>query len=413
MPASPSRPAILALTQCLPYPPHTGVTNRTYHVLTGLQKRFDVLLVPFVRRFHHTNPEAVHSAHAELAARLDWVAPPMAIPSERNGIRRLLNHLGSLVSGRPYVRWEYASPEFGAAIRSAVGRRVPALIHAESLDLYGWFGRLPAVPLALTHHSLESDLLRARARVTPSFAARAYLELQAGRLETLERKWAPRAALNLMMSEVDAERLRGLAPAAPLMVVPNGVDLEYFTPRKSGTAVPGRLVFVGPTYVYQNRDAADWFLTEIWPRIRKGLPTASLDLIGGAREEDARRYRQVPGVSVRGQLADVRPAMREAALSIAPIRIGGGTRLKILDAWATATPVLSTSVGCEGLAATDGRNIIIRDDPAGFAEAALALLSDASAASGIGTAGRATAEAIYDWDRITGRLADRYEELLG
>lgn len=407
------RPAILALAQCLPYPPHTGVTNRIYHILTGLQKRFDVFLVPFVRRFHHPDQAAVLAAQEVLSRELTWTAGPVPIPAERRRVRRLLNHLASLLSGQPYVRFEYAARGFRSALAQAVASRVPSLVHSESLDMYSWFSQLPAVPLTVTHHSVESDLLRSRALVTPGAPAQAYLRLQARRMETLEREWAPRVAANLMMSEIDAARLRQSAPGASTLVVPNGVDLAYFTPGKSGATVPGRLVFVGPTYVYQNREAVDWFIAEIWPRIRKGLPTASLDLIGGARDEDARRYSRVPGVSVRGQVADVRPAMRDAALSIVPIRIGGGTRLKILDAWATGTPVLSTSIGCEGLAATDGRNIIIRDDPAGFAEAALALLADASAASDIGASGRATAEAIYDWERITGRLADRYEELLG
>jgi len=412
--ASPkSRPAILALAQCLPYPPHTGVTNRVYHILTGLQSRFDVFLVPFFRRFHHPDQGAILEARDALRRELTWTAGPIPIPAERHRIRRVLNHFASVFSGQPYVRFEYAASGFGAALREAVATRAPSLIHAESLDLYSWFSGLPRVPLTLTHHSVESDLLRTRALMTPGAHARAYLRLQARRLERLEREWAPRVAANVMMSDVDEARLCAVAPGASTVVVPNGVDVEYFAPASRSPQVRGKVIFIGPTYVYQNRDAVDWFLDSIWPRVRRLEPEATLDLIGGAREGDSARYAAHSGVTVCGQVKDVRPFLESASCSVVPLRIGGGTRLKILDAWAMETPVVSTVLGCEGLKAVDGENIIIRDDPDAFADAVVSVLQSPPTGRRLGTAGRSTAESVYSWDVITGRLADYYAALIG
>ncbi|HEV8197481.1 MAG TPA: glycosyltransferase family 4 protein [Gemmatimonadales bacterium] len=407
------RPAILALAQCLPFPPHSGVTNRIYHVLAGLQRRFVVFLVPFLRRLNHPTPAAAAAAHARLSQELSWVAEPIRIPGEWNRVRWLFNHAASAMSHAPFIRFEYAEAGFGRAIQEALTRCAPALIHADSLDLYQWFPGLPAVPLAVTHHNIESELLRIRAGVAASPPVKGYINMQARRLEVLERSWAPRVATNVMMSALDAERLRALAPSCSTFVVPNGVDVEYFRRSAGATPDPTRVVFLGPTAIYPNRQAVDWFLEGSWAGVRKDAPSAALDLVGAARPVDAARYGATPGVTVHGHVPDVRPYLAGAAVSIVPIQVGGGTRLKILDAWSMGTPVISTTVGCEGLATVDGENIIIRDDPAEFAEAVSALLRDRARAQRIGAAGRDTAVRSYAWEAITDRLGDHYQQLIG
>jgi polysaccharide biosynthesis protein PslH len=411
--ATKGRPAIVALAQCLPFPPHSGVTNRIYHVLLGLQQRFDVFLVPFLRRLNHPTAAAATSAHARLSGELSWSAEPVRIPGEWNRLRWILNHLASSLSRAPFIRYEYATPGFGRAIREALTRCSPALVHADSLDLYRWFRELPSVPLAVTHHNIESGLLRIRAGVAGSLPVREYINLQARRLEALEREWAPRVASNVMMSDLDAGRLRALSPGCPTFVVPNGVDVEYFRRSDGAVAESNRVVFLGPTAIYPNRQAVNWFVDGSWPSVRKESPSAILDLVGAARTADASRYEMTPGVKVHGHVPDVRPYLEAAACSIVPIQVGGGTRLKILDAWSMGTPVVSTTLGCEGLETVEGENIIIRDDPAQFAEAVSSLLRDPVRARRIGAAGRETAVKSYAWDAITGRLADHYEQLIG
>lgn len=413
MTATDGRRAIVALAQCLPFPPHSGVTNRIYHVLTGLQKRFDVFLIPFLRRLNHPTSEAAEAAHAALSRKLHWSAPPIRIPGEWNRARWAFNHLASSLSRNPFIRYEYAERQYGEAIRLALDKCTPALVHADSLDLYQWFRDLPKVPLAVTHHNIESDLLRIRAGVARALPVRQYIRMQSRRLEELERFWAPRVASNVMVSGLDADRLRVLAPECRTFVVPNGVDIDYFTRIADVTPSSMRVVFVGPTAIYPNRQAVDWFLEGSWPKIRQAIPSAVLDVVGAARPADALRYRRAPGVFVHGYVPDVRPYLQEAVCSIVPIQVGGGTRLKVLDAWAMATPIVSTSVGCEGLETVDEENILIRDERQEFADAVIDLLRNPARARRIGAGGRETAVRSYAWGAITSRLADHYEGLIG
>ena len=405
------RPRLLALTQCLPYPPHAGVTNRIFNILTGLATRFDVQLVPFFRQAHHPSQDAVDQARAALEGRLQSVASPVPIPAERSRTRRVLSHCGSLVRRRPYIWFEYWTPDFRRSLAAALEGGAPDLIHLESLDLYRWISELPPGPVAVTHHSIESDLLRVRAAVTPGLLAPAYLRYQANRVEEVERRWCPRVDLNLVVSTADDQRLRRVAPRATTYLAPNGVDLGYFQRRREPDPSP-RVVFVGPSYVYQNREAIEWFLAASWPRILAAVPDATLELVGAGRPADLARFSAHRRVNCLGYLPDIRPVLEAATVAVVPIRIGGGTRLKILDAWGMATPVVSTTIGSEGLDAVDGEHLMVRDDASDIADAVVQLMRDPGLGRRLGAAGRRLAEARYSWSRIAADLADRYVELL-
>jgi glycosyltransferase involved in cell wall biosynthesis len=196
------------------------------------------------------------------------------------------------------------------------------------------------------------------------------------------------------------------------VVVPNGTDTDFLHPN-GGTAAPGRVVFVGPTYSHPNRDAVEFFLREIWPRIGAADAATSLQLIGRSAPVDRARYDAEPGVQVLGQVPDIRPALTQARCVVVPIRIGGGTRIKILDAWALGKAVVSTSIGCEGLDAVDGENILIRDTPAAFARAVLDVLHDARLRARLERNARCTALKKYSWSLVGRTIRSAYVELLG
>jgi glycosyltransferase involved in cell wall biosynthesis len=236
---------------------------------------------------------------------------------------------------------------------------------------------------------------------------RAYLRHQARLLERVERIISAEVAINVMMSEVDAAKLHGLTPRARTAVVPNGVDTEYFNPRPA-EADPLTVVFLGPTYMYPNRDAVDWFLDAMWSTIRAAVPGVELHLIGRASSHDRTRYEQAEGVRCHGYVPDIRPYLARASCSVVPIRIGGGTRLKILDSWAMGVPVVSTSVGCEGLATKEGENIVIRDDPQGFAAAVIRVLGNRVLHAQLSASGRATVERSYSWESIGDHIIATY-----
>jgi glycosyltransferase involved in cell wall biosynthesis len=173
------------------------------------------------------------------------------------------------------------------------------------------------------------------------------------------------------------------------------------------------VVFVGPTYSFPNRDAVEYLLESIWPVIRGKQSGATLELIGRGTGDDLARYNQIPGVSAPGTVPDIRPHLERATCCAVPIRVGGGTRVKILDAWAMGKAVVSTSIGCEGLAAIDGENILIRDDPPAFADGALQVMADASLRNRLERNARETVVRQFSWDVIGERLRDAYRGLIG
>lgn len=406
------RSRILFLSQCLPFPPHSGVTKRTYHILQELQREFDVTLVAFSRRDHQPDAASLVRAAGVLRGKLSDIMNPVPINSEYSIARKLRNHAWSVLSREPYIFYEYGDTRFGKELQRAVDRARPDMIHVDSLDLYRWLPSLPVLPTACTHHNLESDLLRLQADHFPNRVVRGYMKHQAALVERVERRLCPRFDLNVMTSEVDAERLRALAPGARTTVIPNGVDIDFFRPGSPEQVVPGRVAFLGPTYMFPNRDAVDFFLANVWPLIRQRCPESTFHLIGKNSVDEKARFESHPGVTCNGHVPDIRPHFAETAVSIVPIRVGGGTRLKILDGWSMGKAVVSTSVGCEGLETVDGRNILIRDDPAAFAAAVVQVLRDRDLRDRLGHEARKTAEQLYGWRVVGRKLVGLYQDLL-
>jgi glycosyltransferase involved in cell wall biosynthesis len=323
---------------------------------------------------------------------------------------RIAVHGLSFVSGIPYTYFDYGDRSFPRAIRQALRAGPPGLVHIDSLDLHRWLPLVEGLPVACTHHSIESDLLRQRAQQERSAILREYMARQADAIERTERRVCPRLSLNVMMSEVDAARLREIAPMARTFVAPNGVDLAMMRPLTHRPSVKGRVAFLGPSYMLPNRDGVEFFLRQIWPIVRERRPDATFQIIGKVADDHRTAFESHPGVSCTGFVPDLRPFLAEAACCVVPLRIGGGTRLKILDAWAMGRPVVSTAVGCEGLKTEDGLNIVVRDTPDGFAAALLEVLGDQQSAERLGARGRQTAETHYSWDAIGASLARAYEE---
>ncbi len=406
------RNRILFLAQCLPFPPHSGVLNRTFHTLEELQREFDVTLVAFSRRNHQPDGTARTNAVAALREVASDVEAPALIESEWSTGVKIANQLRSVLSGEPYVFYEYDNPEFEKSVQAAIRRNPPDLVHLDSIDLYGWVSQLPPVPTACTHHNIESELLRLPAEHVRFPGLARYIRYQAGLVEKVERRMSPRFAINVMTSPRDEEHLLALAPGARTTVVPNGVDVDFFSQSSADEIVPGRLVFLGPTYMFPNRDAVQFFLDSIFPRIREQCPGASLHTIGKNPPEDKAEFERHAGTTCHGYVKDIRPLFGEAECSVVPIRVGGGTRLKILDAWSMGKAIVSTSIGCEGLATVDGENILIRDDPTEFADAVVRVLRDRNLRDRLGSEARRTVERHYAWRKVGAHLNSTYKQLI-
>jgi polysaccharide biosynthesis protein PslH len=217
-------------------------------------------------------------------------------------------------------------------------------------------------------------------------------------MRRFEQQAAQFVNAQVAVSEEDAQTFREkLGMKNVLGAVPTGVDCEYFQPRPSSATKP-ILAFLGSMDWDANQDAVTWFAREILPRIRTTIPAAELLAIG--RNPPA-SLRDLPGVHLTGTVPDVRPHMQEAAAMVLPLRIGGGTRIKIYEAMAMGVPVISTSIGAEGLDVTHGKNILLADDAAHFADECIRLLRDTPLAASIAASARSHVADNYSWARVS------------
>jgi glycosyltransferase involved in cell wall biosynthesis len=399
------RPRLLFLCQTLPYPPDGGVWIRTYHVLRLLAREFDVTALCFERA-----RTSVHGAAHDIVRGREGLSPlaaveVFALPHKHSRVRFAWDHWRSAMFGRVYTRYVYDSRPFQRRLRELLQSRDFALVHVDSLDLARYLPACRGIPVVCVHHDIESHLLRRRAALDRQRWRRAYFRYQSGLMDAIESRHCERVALNVTCSEHDRSLLLARSPRSRVVVVPNGVDVDTFQPVEGdGSGV----AYVGGTTPFPNRDALDFFCDEILPRLRTAGAHGPIRWIGSASPEEQQIYRERYGMNLTGYVDDVRPLMGDAACHVVPLRTGGGTRLKILNAWAMGKAVVSTSVGCEGLAAVDGQNILIRNHPGEFADAVLQVLGNAQLRRDLGARGRTTAERFYSWDAIGRPMLETY-----
>lgn len=387
------KPRLLFLAHRLPYPPDSGVSIRAFHLLRLLAQSYEVTLVAFHRIGGTASQVALEQHLAVLRTMVaDVVVHP--IPQERSRMRWVADHIRSIFTRRPYTEFVYASSAYRAAVVERCRRTEFAVVHMDSMDLVGYLPLLTGLPVVCGHHNIESTLLRRRAGMEANWLTASYLRLQAGWLRQAEVEWCPLVALNVVVSERDRVELGALAPDASIIVVPNGVDDIAMRPQGAGDQ---GIVFVGGTTWFPNRDALDYFATDVLPRIRARFPEVRTVWVGRVGDEERDRYGRT-GITFTGYVDDIREYVGAAACFVVPLRVGGGTRLKILDAWAMGKAIVSTRAGAEGLDAIEGQNIVLREDPQAFAEAVLEVLSDKPMRDRLGRAGRELIEQKYAWD---------------
>ena len=195
-----------------------------------------------------------------------------------------------------------------------------------------------------------------------------------------------------------------------LRVIPNGVDSSEFSPPPQPVTEP-KVLFLGSFGHTPNLDACEKLLEDLWPEVRKRLPNARLSVVGAQPPDWVRRWNGKDGVTVVGTVPDVKESYRSHRVLVAPLRAGSGTRLKILEALASGLPVVSTTLGAEGLEVTNGHHLLVEDDPTGFVNCVTRLLTDDKLCAQLGAAGRGFVASRWDWDESAKRLLSTYREL--
>jgi glycosyltransferase involved in cell wall biosynthesis len=296
----------------------------------------------------------------------------------------------------------------------AFGRELEQILRRERFDRAVVDHLMPAahypdLPHSLLfQHNVETIIWRRHAEKAATAAHRAYFQLQARRMFAFERRVCREVGHVVVVSPQDAAWTRELFGVPNVSEVPTGVDLEYFTPAEE---VPKQydFVFVGSMDWLANVDGVLYFVREILPLIRRRRPGATLAVVGRKPSPEIQKLAaDDAGVTVTGTVPDVRPYLWESRVSIVPLRIGGGTRLKIYEAMAARSPLVSTSIGAEGLEYTDGENIRIADSAAEFAEQCLDLIEHPQDAARLAGAAWAMVESRFTWDKV----ADVFDKFL-
>jgi glycosyltransferase involved in cell wall biosynthesis len=277
------------------------------------------------------------------------------------------------------------------------------LLYLDHLDSFVFRKLFPRVPVVMDFHNVYSTLARRVARDQTSWGRRTYLHREATLLEKMERQVARTADAVLAVSEQESKHLESLGARA-VYLVPNGVDCSVFRGWKADRS-PGRplILYVGTMSWGPNVTAAQFLAREVLPRVRAALPEACLRVVGRDPTPEVQVLGSLPGVQVTGAVPDVFPHLREAGVLAVPLEAGGGTRLKILEAFAAGLPVVSTPVGCEGLIVTPGQDLLVVHRER-FAEAIGAIFKDPGLGMQLATGARTLVRDSYDW-AIIGKKA--------
>jgi glycosyltransferase involved in cell wall biosynthesis len=398
---------IIFLTTDLSFPPQDGRMLRTYNVLRGLSTRHTVHLVCFDQR-HGVDPlqrrRLAESTLRELCESVDV----FEIPSKRSQSALAMTGIASLLSRQPFSSRVYRSPASVRTLQALASANPVDLIHVENTLLGDHVAQVPSAARVLVHHNVESDLFAQRAASDRHFLRRAFLGLEARKMRAFERRMGPRFGVHIACSAGDAATLSTIMAGVRVCVVPNGVDLEHFSLPDQPHRESLEVVHIGGLNWTPNLLGVEWLIEKVWPHVRTAVPSARLTLVGRSGDAPVAQWQAVNGVNCIGEVPDVRPFFAGAAVSVVPVHVGGGTRLKILNAWAMGTPVVSTTKGCEGLPGRNEEHLLVADTPALFGEAIARLLRQPDLRKALAASGRRLVETEFGWPRIVDRTEEAY-----
>ncbi len=393
---------VLFLTPQPPWPPHTGPAVRNYQLIAGAAARHSVYVLCF------GDADTDLSALDELCSWAGWVARPH--PNLRKRIRRLLG------SPEPDLALRLWSEPFAERLRFILAHQRFDIVQCAGLEMAPYLAVAKAQSLksrlVLDEYNVEY-LLQERIAAVSHTVGRWYSREQARRLRGYESRALAASDGWIAVSERDATVLKPLSAGKPHAVIPIGVAPADHAPPEKPLARSPRLFFAGTLDYRPNRDGLRWFCTRVWPLIRAEAPTAEFIIAGSGAGRGSVWFRQ-PGIHLLGYLdeREFAQALGGAWVVVAPLRAGSGMRVKILEAFLWAKPVVTTSVGIEGIAAAPGEHVRIGDTPETFAAHTIELLRDRLLAAEQGQAAKRLAEELYDWRRFSPRLLDFYERLM-
>ena len=386
------------------WPPNTGGRLRSLHMIGELSRRHQVTVVTT-----HAPGEDPRALEDRLSRchRINSIA--YALPKQ--GTRGFALALaGSWMSPYPADLWRWRLSRVREQVRQRLTEPVDLCV-ADFLVAMPNLPARPAAPVVLFEHNVEYMIWKRLHDVEQRPWRRALLAMEWRKMRRYERLACRRAARTIAVSEEDRALLATVAPTADIRSVSTGVDTQFYHPNGTVEA-PATLVFSGSMDWYPNEDAVLHFLDSILPAIRREIPAVSLTVVGRNPTERIRAAGAAAGVELTGTVPDIRPFVAKAAVYVVPLRVGGGTRLKIFEALAMGKAVVSTGVGAEGLPVLPGEHYLRADTPQEFARSVVMLVKDPSRRQALGAAGRRLVEARYSWAEVAREFEALCQEVL-
>ncbi len=400
---------ILFLTELLPYPLVSGAKIRAYYVLRHLAQKHRVTLLSFVR----DDDRREDVAHLE-----GFLERVYTVPMRRSMLHNVRAGLVSLATGRPAI----IAREENEAMRRQVEQLLATgsfdVVHADQIPM-AQFGLLGAgqgrgTGRLLDEHNATFQILERLAAHEPSPWKRALLRREAGAFGRYEAAMCRRFDHVVFVTNEDRQAMLARAGegsrGSRTSVIPICVDTHVASPVPP-VAAPNRVTILGTMFWPPNVEGLDWFWQNVWPQVRARVPQARLTCIGKRPPERILALNQEPNVEIPGYVPDLAPYLAETAVMVVPLHSAGGMRVKILDAWCWGVPVVSTTIGAEGIAARNGEDILIADSPEAFASAVVQVLSDEQLGRRLRAACRRRVEEQYDWRRVYGAWDEVYAHL--
>lgn len=376
-----ARRQILFVGLCPPCPMTNGQRIRNHNLIHVLkQEGFDVFLLAFAEPNEMAKPdEELHS----LCANVKLIPMPRRTGRAREYFTRILN----IFERAPYGPRRFRSKFMAAAIQTAVRQHRFEAIICDDVYIATNLPKNLSTPLLLNKHDLTYEIMARYIEKESNFLKRMYVSLESRKVRRLELAECNRASAVLACSTRDKNLIQGECPESRVFVLPNVVDMETYTPEAD---IDGNMVlFVGSLDWLPNRDAAEYFVDQVFPFLRKSHPDARFVVAGRFPPPEFREsLARVPGVELIANVPDIRNLLARSTVCVVPLRIGSGTRLKILEAAAMCRPIVSTRIGAEGLDFVEWQEIILEDDPEKFARAVSELLTDAERRKSMGQAAR-------------------------
>ncbi len=399
---------ILWISHIIPYPPKTGVLQRSYNLLREASKIGDVYLLALHKKGVLPVQYDLQEVKRELGSICRHVEI-MEIPAESSKIKRYELLLKSFFTADSLSVTFYRAEEMHRKIRELVSDVKFDIAHFDTISLADYVEDVGSIKKILNHHNMESDLFKKRSLIEKNILKKMYYKMEAAKLNRYESRQCSKFDINFTVSELDTQLLAEVVPGVKTEVIPNAVDTEYFHKGKADVT-KNRLIIVSGMNWYPNRDAVIYMCKEIWPLLTKELPDITMTVVGAQPPEVlVELSERDKRIEVTGFVDDVRPYIENAEIYLCPMRDGGGTRLKILDALSMGKAIVSTTKGCEGIDITPDKNVLIADTPSQFVNRIKEVLRNPELRKTLGEEARTLVKEKYSWEVIGKSLRSIYE----